>query len=164
MLFGSKAAPSFLFPVTFLLPDNTLCVAVQLWPHTHSFLAANKLAMKFDWQANKETYLPSLKYRVNYPWSAGSAALALTPENSYTPEVVLFGGSNLDDQVDPSQLSSQTPAISTAARMRLDDTGIAAGWQYEQMPSARIMGGVVQLPDGKLLIVNGAQTGAAGCA
>lgn len=46
--------------------------------------------------------------------------------------------------------------------MVLNATGIAAGWKVESMPQPRIMGDLILLPDGRVLVVNGAQTGVAG--
>lgn len=96
------------------------------------------------------------------PFSAGAALLPLTPENNYTPEVLICGGSTVSDTASPSSYSSQTPASAQCSRIVLTAAGIAAGWSVETMPMARIMGELVQLPDGRILIVNGAQTGVAG--
>jgi hypothetical protein len=51
-------------------------------PNNHLFLAANTLAMVYNWVDNKERRLPDLPngVRVNYPWSAGAVLLPLTPE------------------------------------------------------------------------------------
>jgi hypothetical protein len=46
--------------------------------------------------------------------------------------------------------------------MVLSTAGIAAGWQVERMPQARIMVDMILLPDGRVMLVNGAQTGVAG--
>lgn len=46
--------------------------------------------------------------------------------------------------------------------MVLNTAGIAAGWKVESMPQARIMGELILLPDGRVLVINGAQTGVAG--
>ncbi|KAF5346219.1 hypothetical protein D9758_014380 [Tetrapyrgos nigripes] len=43
--------------------------------------------------------------------------------------------------------------------MVLNDEGIAAGWQVEHMPVPRVMAELILLPDGRVTIVNGAQTG-----
>lgn len=96
------------------------------------------------------------------PFSAGAALLPLTPENNYTPEVLICGGSTVSDTASPSTYSSQTPASAQCSRIVLTAAGIAAGWSVETMPMARVMGELVQLPDGRILIVNGAQTGVAG--
>ena len=86
------------------------------------------------------------------------------PENDYTPEVLICGGSTIDDSASHFKigtLSSQTPASDQCIRMVLDDEGIVAGWQIEHMPEARIMSELILLPDGRVTIVNGAQTGIA---
>ena len=96
------------------------------------------------------------------PFSAGAVLLPLTPENNYTPEVMICGGSTVSDTVNPSTISSQTPASAQCIRMVLNTAGIAAGWKVESMPQARIMPELIQLPDMTITIVNGARTGVAG--
>jgi hypothetical protein len=96
------------------------------------------------------------------PFSAGAVLLPLTPENNYTPEVMICGGSTISDTANPSSISSQTPASAQCIRMVLNTAGIAAGWKVESMPQARIMPELIQLPDMSIVIVNGAQTGVAG--
>ncbi|KAF8996332.1 copper radical oxidase [Cyathus striatus] len=140
------------FPIMIQLPDGNI------------FVAANQAAMLFNWRDNTETRLPGIPngVRVTSPFSAGATLLPLTPENNYTPEVMICGGSTVSDQVNPSNLSSQTPASSQCSRMVLTSDGIAAGWKIEYMPQSRVMGELIPLPDMRILIVNGAQTGVAG--
>lgn len=47
--------------------------------------------------------------------------------------------------------------------MVLNTAGIAKGWQIEQMPMGRITSDALITPDGKVIIVNGASQGIAGC-
>ena len=75
---------------------------------------------------------------------------------------MICGGSTVSDSVSPTSLSSQTPASAQCSRLVLNEAGIAAGWQVERMPQARVMAELVLLPDGRVVIVNGAQTGVAG--
>ncbi|KAK0457544.1 glyoxal oxidase N-terminus-domain-containing protein [Desarmillaria tabescens] len=140
------------FPFMTYLPDGTI------------FVAANQNAMIFNWQANTETALPGIPngVRISSPFSAGATLLPLTPENNYTPEVMICGGSTVSDSVLPSTVSSQTPTSAQCSRLVLNAAGIAAGWQVESMPQARVMPEMVLLPDGRIVIVNGAQTGVAG--
>ncbi|KAF5372600.1 hypothetical protein D9758_005221 [Tetrapyrgos nigripes] len=140
------------FPFVITLPDGNL------------FIAANTQAMIFDWKTNKEVRsLPGIPngVRISSPLSAGATLLPLTPENNYTPEVLICGGSTLDDDFQPGIFSSQSPASDQCIRMVLNDEGIAAGWQVEHMPEPRIMAELILLPDGRVTIVNGAQTGIA---
>ncbi|EPQ57993.1 copper radical oxidase [Gloeophyllum trabeum ATCC 11539] len=143
---------SNLFPIAFLLPDGKV------------FMAANQDAMIYDWQNNQERRLPQIPngVRVTYPMAGTGLLLPLSPDNGYTPEVLLCGGSTVDDRKPGYEISSQDPASAQCVRMVLTDAGISAGWQVEQMPQARTMPDAVLLPTGDVLIVNGAGTGISG--
>lgn len=143
---------SNLFPIAFSLPDGKV------------FIAANNDAMIYDWTANTERRLPSFPngVRVTYPMTGTALLLPLTPENNYTPEILVCGGSAIDDHRAAYDISSQEPASSQCSRMVLTDEGISKGWEVEQMPEARLMPDAVLLPDGKIVIVNGAKTGISG--
>lgn len=143
---------SNLFPIAFSLPDGKV------------FMAANQDAMIYDWKNNVERRLPTLPngVRVTYPMTGTAVLLPLRPENNYTPEVLLCGGSTVDDTKPGYEISSQDQASSQCSRMVLTDEGIAAGWEVEQLPQARTMPDAVLLPDGKVLIVNGAGSGISG--
>ncbi|CAE6482201.1 unnamed protein product [Rhizoctonia solani] len=58
----------------------------------------------------------------------------------------------------------QDYASAQCSRMVIDSAGIAAGWKVEYMPEPRILSDGVLLPNGKVLIINGGRTGAAGYA
>lgn len=143
---------SNLFPIAFALPDGRI------------FIAANRDAMIYDWQANTEQRLPQIPngVRVTYPMTGTGLLLPLSPDNDYAPEILLCGGSTIDDTKPGYEISSQDPASSQCSRMLLTDDGIAAGWQVEQMPQARLMPDAVLLPTGEVLIVNGAGSGISG--
>ncbi|KAL0071197.1 hypothetical protein AAF712_001762 [Marasmius tenuissimus] len=145
------------------LNGNHFPILVQL-PDGNIFVAANQAAMLFNWRTNTETRLPGIPngVRISSPFSAGAVLLPLTPENNYTPEVMICGGSTISDRTSASSMSSQTPASAQCSRMVLNTAGIAAGWKVESMPTPRIMPELILLPDGRVLIVNGAQTGVAG--
>ncbi|KAF8190283.1 glyoxal oxidase N-terminus-domain-containing protein [Mycena galopus ATCC 62051] len=143
-----------LFPFVMELPDGNL------------FVAANQRAMMLNWKTNTETPLPGIPNgaRFSNPVGGSAVLLPLTPENNYTPEGMICGGSTLSDTADPSTFSSQFPASAQCSRLLLTVEGIAAGWKVEQMPQARVMPDMVLLPDGRVVIVNGAQTGLGGYA
>ncbi|KAF9028596.1 copper radical oxidase [Hymenopellis radicata] len=140
------------FPIMVYLPDGTI------------FVAANQNAMILDWKTNTETRLPDIPngVRITSPFSAGATLLPLTPENDYTPEVLICGGSTFPDSTDTSIVDSRFPASDQCSRLVLTPAGIAAGWMVETMPQARIMLELILLPDGRVVIVNGAQIGLAG--
>ncbi|KAJ7257666.1 glyoxal oxidase N-terminus-domain-containing protein [Mycena rebaudengoi] len=140
------------FPNLVALPDGTI------------FVSANQAAMILNWRTNTERRLPAIPngVRISSPFSAGHVLLPLSPANDYTPEIMICGGSTVSDTIAPTSISSQTPASNQCIRMVLSDAGIAAGWQVERMPQARIMVDMILLPDGRVMLVNGAQTGVAG--
>ncbi|KAF8163569.1 copper radical oxidase [Crassisporium funariophilum] len=150
--FLANTLNSNLFPIVFVLPDGKI------------FMAANQDAMIYDWTTNTERYLPKIPngVRVTYPMTGTGLLLPLSPENDYTPEILLCGGSNVDDTKPGYQISSQDPASAQCSRITLTDEGINLGWQIEQMPQARIMPDAVLLPTGDVIIVNGGGTGIAG--
>lgn len=143
---------SNLFPIAFALPNGQV------------FIAANQDAMIYDWPSNYERRLPRIPngVRVTYPMTGTGLLLPLSAENDYTPEVLLCGGSTVDDTKPGYEISSQDPASAQCSRMVLTEEGIAKGWEVEQMPQARTMPDAVILPTGKILIVNGAGTGISG--
>jgi Glyoxal oxidase N-terminus len=160
---GSKGLPihmpflvdtlnSNLFPIAFLLSDGRI------------FVAANQDAMIYDWKTNTERRLPSIPngVRVTYPMAGTGLLLPLSPYNDYTSEILLCGGSDIDDHKAGYEISSQDPASAQCSRMVMSDSGIAAGWQVEQMPQARTMPDAVLLPTGEVLIINGAGSGISG--
>jgi hypothetical protein len=150
--FLAKTLNSNLFPIAFTLPDGTV------------FIAANNDAMIYDWRTNTETLLPKIPngVRVTYPMTGTGILLPLSAANNYTPEILLCGGSSLDDTQPGYDMSSQDPASDQCSRIVLSSDGISNGWEVEQMPEARIMPDAVLLPDGRILIVNGGKTGIAG--
>ncbi|KAF8969726.1 copper radical oxidase [Flammula alnicola] len=147
-----KTLNSNLFPIAFFLPDGKV------------FMAANQDAMIYDWKTNTEQYLPQIpnNVRVTYPMTGTGLLLPLSPDNDYTPEILLCGGSTLDDTTPGYEISSQNPASSQCSRMVLNEEGIKAGWHVEYMPQARVMPDAVLLPTGKVLVVNGGASGISG--
>ncbi|KAJ7272065.1 copper radical oxidase [Mycena haematopus] len=143
---------SNLFPIAFVLPDGTI------------FMAANTDAMIYNWKDNTEHRLPSIPngVRVTYPMAGTALLLPLSPSDNYQPEILICGGSTVDDTQPGYEISSQAPASAQCSRMVLTKDGIQKGWKTEQMPEARLMPDAVLLPTGQVLIVNGAGTGISG--
>ncbi|GAA6047733.1 hypothetical protein JCM3770_001750 [Rhodotorula araucariae] len=150
--FLHDALNSNLFPVMWTLPNGLL------------FVAANQMAMIYDWRRNIELRVKNFPngVTITYPGSAASVLLPLTIANKYQPEVLFCGGTTANLDINPAQLSALTPASKQCSRMVLNAAGLVKGWQTENMPSARVMGDAVLMLDGTVLIVNGAATGVAG--
>ncbi|KAJ7157025.1 copper radical oxidase [Mycena crocata] len=150
--FLRRTLNSNLFPIAFVLPDGNV------------FMAANNDAIIYDWTANTERRLPSIPngVRVTYPMAGTALLLPLSPDNNYEPEILICGGSTVEDTKPGYEISSQDPASAQCSRMTLTDEGIAAGWEVDEMPEARLMPDAVLLPTGDVVIVNGAASGISG--
>ncbi|KAI0363190.1 hypothetical protein BV20DRAFT_172359 [Pilatotrama ljubarskyi] len=150
--FLKRSLPANLFPRIFALPDGTV------------FMVANNQSIIYDVEANTERILPDIpnNVRVTNPIDGSAILLPLSPPD-FIPEVLVCGGTQTDT-IDPLLLSSQTPATSQCSRIRLDEEGIAKGWQVEHMLEGRTMPELVHLPNGQVLIANGARSGFAAIA
>lgn len=151
--FLERALPANLFPRAFALPDGTV------------FIVANNQSIIYDIEKNTETRLPDIPngVRVTNPIDGSAILLPLSPPD-FTPEVLVCGGSTADTSLPSTSLSSQQPASSQCSRITLTPEGIKAGWQVEHMLEARMMPELVHIPNGQILITNGAGTGFAALA
>ncbi|KAJ7065518.1 glyoxal oxidase N-terminus-domain-containing protein [Mycena amicta] len=158
---GTKIPSKFL---TDTLNGNHFPNLVNLPTDGMVYASANQAAMILNWKTNTELRLPAIPggVRISSPFSAGHVLLPLSPANNYTPEIMICGGSTISDKVSASSISSQAPTSAQCIRMVLNTAGIAAGWKVESMPQGRIMVDMVLLPDGRVMLVNGATTGVAG--
>ncbi|KAJ6525710.1 putative copper radical oxidase [Mycena capillaripes] len=150
--FLQRTLNSNLFPIAFSLPNGNV------------FMAANNDAMIYNWTANTERRLPPIPngVRVTYPMAGTAVLLPLSPDNDYQPEILICGGSGINDTKPGYEISSQDPASAQCARMILTEAGIATGWEIEEMPEARLMPDAVMLPTGEIVLVNGAGSGISG--
>ncbi len=106
-----------------------------------------------------------------YPASGANAMLPLTPSNNYTPTVLFCGGQYMDDYSwgnysYPFANTWTLPASSDCQRITPEPTdGSSPAYvQDDKLPIGRSMGQFIALPDGTLLVINGAQNGTAGYA
>ncbi|PIL37689.1 hypothetical protein GSI_01383 [Ganoderma sinense ZZ0214-1] len=115
-------------------------------PDGKVFMVANNQSIIFDVKANTETILPDIQHnvRVTNPIDGSAILLPLSPPD-FIPEVLF-------------------PATSQCSRITLTPEGIAKGWEVEHMLEGRTMPELVHLPNGQVLIANGARTGFAAIA
>jgi hypothetical protein len=129
-------------------------------PDGRVFMTAGNETIIYDLETDTETSLPGLPNNiiVSNPFDGTATLLPLHPPD-YIPEVLVCGGTNTSDQIPMGNLSSQTPASNQCSRMTLTPEGIRRGWEIERMLESRIMPEMILMPNGKIVIINGAQTG-----
>ncbi|PIL37644.1 hypothetical protein GSI_01338 [Ganoderma sinense ZZ0214-1] len=127
------------------------------------FMVANNQTIIYDVEADTETILPDIPNGVSVtaPTDGSAILLPLSPPD-YTPEVLVCGGSVIDQTLQPGNFSSQHPASSQCARMTITPEGIAKGWEVDYMLEARTLLELLHLPNGQILVTNGASTGFSG--
>jgi hypothetical protein len=144
---------------------NNLYPFVHLNIDGNLFIFANNRAILLDYKNNKvvRTYpvLPGGDPR-NYPSTGSSVLLPLKP-NPIEAEVLVCGGAPKGSYHSSSRPVAPTfvPALTTCGRIKITDA--APAWIVETMPSPRVMGDMILLPNGaEVAIINGATDGTAG--
>lgn len=114
--------------------------------------------------------MPANVIRV-YPASGAVALLPLTPANNWTPTILFCGGSDMPadywgNYSFPNFNTWLYPASKDCQRLtpEPEDGSTPAYEQDDDMLEGRSMGQFISLPDGTLLVINGAQNGTAGYA
>ncbi|CAK7322771.1 unnamed protein product [Dovyalis caffra] len=143
-----------LYPFVFLNVDGNL------------FIFANNRAILFDYKQKKvvKTYptIPGGEPR-NYP-STGSAVLLplmlqAGTNNIVAAEVLVCGGAPKGSFMQ-AKTGNHVKALDTCGRIVITDEN--PQWSMETMPQGRVMNDMILLPNGNVLIINGAKAGTAG--
>ncbi|XP_019151722.1 PREDICTED: aldehyde oxidase GLOX1-like [Ipomoea nil] len=146
--------------------ENNLYPFVYLLPDGNVFLFANDRSIIFNPRTGKTIReLPKLPGGSrNYPASGQSALLPLklTKANDFVKAEVLVCGGNTHEAFKVTEHPPRQfpPALKDCGRIVANQEG--AKWEIEEMPSGRVMGDMLILPDGNVLIINGAKTGTSG--
>ncbi|TFL01991.1 DUF1929-domain-containing protein [Pterulicium gracile] len=134
-------------------------------------IQANVSTMIWDPSTNEEDRLDDMPGGVArvYPASGAVAMLPLTPANNYNPTVLFCGGSDMPEEAWgnyswPFIDTWLYPASKDCQRItpEPEDGSRAVYEQDDDMIEGRTMGQFIILPDGKLLVLNGAANGTAG--
>ncbi|KAI3836764.1 hypothetical protein MKW92_000213 [Papaver armeniacum] len=147
------------------LAENNLYPFVHLSTDGNLFIFANTRSILLDPRTQKVIrefpVLPDGSR--NYPASGMSALLPikLHGENAdvIPTEVIVCGGGDPNGFA-LAEKGTFTPASSSCGRIQI--TKPNAAWKMEKMPSPRVMGDMLNLPNGELLIINGAKKGVSG--
>jgi hypothetical protein len=168
--FYPKGGPS----TTTLLPLHILSEtdddSKYLYPFVHLnvdgnlFVFSNNRAILFDYKSGSVVRrYPTIGDGSprNNPNAGSSVLLPLKP-NATEAEVLICGGApaSSNDAVDKRR--QFPPALRTCGRIKITDSDPTAAWVMEDMPSPRVMGDMILLPNAEVLIINGATDGIAG--
>lgn len=145
--------------------ENNLYPFLNLLPDGKLFLFANYKSIIFDPATGKTIRsLPNLAGGSrNYPPSGMSALLPidLRIEQTQVDVEVLVCGGNTREAYTFSDLQQPKrtflDASRSCGRLRVNVEG--AEWETEEMPSPRVMGDMLLLPNGDVLMLNGAKAG-----
>ncbi|KAF9113460.1 hypothetical protein BGX27_001524 [Mortierella sp. AM989] len=142
MQFMVDSLPHNLYPNVYSLPDGNI------------YIFANQKSMIFNVERNEVIKrLPDIPGGPrSYPLTGSHVLLPLDPAKNYAHEILVCGGSEAQMQ--------HAKALQTCGRINLNDAD--PQWEMDEMPSPRLMGDAVIVADGKIMLLNGCQTGYAG--
>ncbi|KAK9145762.1 hypothetical protein Sjap_005665 [Stephania japonica] len=152
--------------------ENNLYPFLHLAPNGNLFVFANNRSILLDYKANRVVrnypVMPGGVSR-NYPSSGSSVLLPLkltsgttTPSpttNTIEAEVLICGGTPSDSNTKANN-GIFVLASNTCGRLVITEEN--SKWEMEEMPFNRTMGDMVLLPNGDVMIINGASRGTAG--
>jgi len=159
MQFMVKTSGLNAYALTYLMPSGKM------------FLQANYSTILWDYNTNIETPLPDMPGQVIrvYPASGANTMLPLTPQNGYNPTLLFCGGQTIPDAGWGSYggpvVNTWTYAASADCQRITPEPTDGSSPTYVQdddLPVGRSMGQFIGLPDGTLLLLNGAEFGTAG--
>ncbi|XP_068646560.1 aldehyde oxidase GLOX-like [Aristolochia californica] len=139
--------------------ENNLYPFLHLNVDGNLFIFANNRAILLDYGRNAvvKTFPAMPGGPRNYPSTGSSVLLPLV--HDYEAEVLVCGGAP-PGSFEKAASGQFVEALSTCGRIKITEP--SPKWFVETMPVARAMGDMVLLPDGSVLIINGATQGAAG--
>ncbi|KAG4185558.1 hypothetical protein ERO13_A09G239200v2 [Gossypium hirsutum] len=149
---NDKGIENNLYPFVFLNVDGNL------------FIFANNRAILFDYVNNivvkKYPMIPGGEPR-SYPRNGSVVLLPLKNLKAATieAEVLVCGGAPKGSYIQSLKCTFMA-ALNTCARIKITDPN--PEWVMETMPLARVMGDMIVLPNGNILLINGASSGTAG--
>ncbi|XP_010263908.1 PREDICTED: aldehyde oxidase GLOX1-like [Nelumbo nucifera] len=168
--YPKSSSTNILFSLPFLSQTNDPKIENNLYPFVHLnvdgnlFIFANNRAILLDYTKNAvvKTFpqMPGGDPR-SYPSTGSSVLLPLKnlQQSSVEAEVLVCGGAPKDSYVQAKK-GKFVRALDTCGRIKITDA--SPDWSMETMPLARVMGDMLLLPNGHVLIINGASSGTAG--
>ncbi|KAI9169820.1 hypothetical protein LWI28_018136 [Acer negundo] len=152
--------------------ENNLYPFLHLLPDGNLFIFANRRSILFDYVKNKIVKrfpVISGEDKRNYP-STGSSVLLplrLTGENggdnvsvTIEAEVMVCGGAPAGAFIKAEKEQVYVKASTSCGRIKVSDPKPV--WSMELMPMPRVMTDMLLLPNGDVILINGAANGTAG--
>ncbi|GLC65599.1 hypothetical protein PLESTF_000317200 [Pleodorina starrii] len=147
------------YPNTYVLPTGDLFMVLKAYGEITNPMTGVRRTILPSWANTAPRNVGGMV--MEYPYTGTSVMLALTPENGYTPEVVVFGG-----QFPGASINTTASRLSLRIKVLYNETTgnytFGEGWIAEFMPLPRVMGDAVILPNGHVVVLNGAMKGSAG--
>ncbi|XP_023546652.1 aldehyde oxidase GLOX1-like [Cucurbita pepo subsp. pepo] len=168
--FPKTGGASKAYSLPFLVETNDRLIENNLYPFVFLnidgslFIFANNRSILFDYARNKvlKTFpaIPGGDPRC-YPSTGSAVLLPLRNLKAATigAEVLVCGGAP-KGSFNEAQNRTFVKALNTCARTTITDP--KPEWVIETMPVGRVMGDMILLPNGDVLIINGAGLGTAG--
>lgn len=111
-----------------------------------------------DYTNGDEVYVDDVPHAVRtYPASASSAMLPMNKANGWTATIMYCGGVDMADNewTQAGKRLIDIPGSKSCVKISPDVSGT---WEEDDdLPEGRVMGNGILLPDGTVLIVNGAE-------
>ena len=96
----------------------------------------------------------------NYPASGSSAMLPLLASDGFQKIEILICGGAPNSAFTSAKAGNFLTALQSCGRILITDPNPV--WAMENMPAPRVMGDMLNLPNGEVVIINGAERGTAG--
>ncbi|PKA48747.1 hypothetical protein AXF42_Ash018689 [Apostasia shenzhenica] len=166
---AEKEANAELFELPFLREttddaENNLYPFVHLSPDGNLFVFANNRAILVKPRSGRvlRRFPPLSGGSRNYPASGMSALLPIDLSGGSKPsaQVLICGGSPPESFLKAQANKPLLPALKSCGRITITDPN--SEWEMDEMPIPRTFGDMLVLPNGDLLIINGASMGCAG--
>ncbi|CAM8993421.1 unnamed protein product [Rhodiola kirilowii] len=151
---------------TFDYPEeNNLYPFLHLLPDGNLFIFANNRSISFDYTLNRVVReFPRIpEDRRSYPCSGSSVLLPIRLQAATglpEAEVMICGGAPAGAYYRALKKKVHVAASRSCGRIRVTDP--VSKWVMEEMPMPRVMSDMVLLPNGHVLLINGASNGTAG--
>lgn len=162
---GEKNTKPFFFPYLYETSDfdeNNLYPFVHLSTDGNLFIFSNNRSILLNPTSHKvvRTFPVLPGGSRNYPASGMSALLPIDLNAADNKAEVIVCGGNVPTAFELSELRKIFhPALQDCNRLTITDP--YPEWDSELMPSRRTMGDSLVLPNGEILLINGAQVGTA---